>query len=94
MISREEVLNDYDANADYESDLSGTKARAFLAACRRLIRWPNETQGPVNGRTRIDTEAIRLEANKAEAFLAALTRSQTAATGSNMPRQFSRERWQ
>lgn len=92
--TRDDALAQFRANTGYDSDPTGEQAREFLAAARFLLSLPKRTKGPVNGETEIDTESIKALAAEARSFLASVVQSQTAATGSNMPRQFSRERWQ
>lgn len=69
-----EIQAAYDDNASYEEDGSETKARAFITACRLLVRQtPKRTAhgGGAGAELEIDTVRIAEELKAAQRWLAA-----------------------
>ena len=69
-----EILAAYMDSAVYEEDADVAKARAFVSACRMLIRFPSRLQ--VGGRQaghemEIDVTTIRAEMAAAQSWIAA-----------------------
>lgn len=69
-----EILAAYMDNAGYEEDGDVTKAKAFVTACRMLIRYPSRLQ--VGGRQaghemEIDVAELRAEMAAAQSWIAA-----------------------
>lgn len=61
-------------NAGYEEDGSAAKAKAFITACRFLLRFPKRAQsGTSKGGQEFETspEALRAEITEAQEWLAA-----------------------
>lgn len=76
-----EVLAAYDDNASYFEDDSVSKARAFVTACRILLRRLSYQANHGSVGLRIETPRIETELRAAERFLAAHPSAGGAAVG-------------
>ena len=61
----------YDDNASYAEDASVTKAKAFVTACRILLRRLPAEAGTRESHVRLSPELIRKEMTEAQAWLQA-----------------------
>lgn len=77
-----EVWASYDDNASYEEDSSVTKARAFITACRILLRrTPKRSRGGNDNEVEFDPTRITKEMEEARQWIAS-SPSSTASAGS------------
>ena len=61
----------YDDNASYDEDASVAKAKAFITACRLLIRKTPEELAKGTGRVKINVDLIAGELSEAQQYVAA-----------------------
>jgi len=66
-----EVYAAYEDNASYAEDSSTTKCRAFITACRFLVRRTAKQAGQAGFNVQLTPELIQDEMRKAETWLAA-----------------------
>ncbi|MBW3540758.1 MAG: hypothetical protein KY476_10845 [Planctomycetes bacterium] len=79
--TRAEVLAAYYDNASYEEDASVAKAKAFVTACRFLLKRDPQRSRHGNSETQLDTSAIRQELEDARAWISAHDTSSAANRG-------------
>src|SRR4051812_46733326 len=72
----------YDDNASYAEDGSVAKAKAFITACRMLIRRLPAEAGTRESHVRLNPDLIRKEMDEARAWVAA---NDTSSSGSSGP---------
>jgi hypothetical protein len=78
-----QVLAEYDDNASWEEDASLSKAKAFLTACRFLLRYAkvqSRTGRGTGASQEMDYDTIRSEMNEARAFVADQEASASSST--------------
>lgn len=92
--TRDDALAEYRANLAYESDATGTSARAFVAACRYLLTLPVRTRGAGASEVQYDPTALRQQLNRAEQFLQGTVSTNPTTAPPSVPRQFSMERFE
>lgn len=85
-LSSSSTLNEveaaYDDNASYAEDGSVAKAKAFITACRMLIRRLPAEAGTRESHVRLNPDLIRKEMEAAQAFVSA---NDTGSSGSAGP---------
>jgi hypothetical protein len=79
-----EVENAYDDNASYAEDGSVAKAKAFITACRLLIRRLPAEASSRESHLRLSPDLIRKEMEAAQAYVAA-NDTGTSGSGSSGP---------
>lgn len=77
-----EIYASYDANASYEEDQSPTKARAFVTACRFLMRRASRSAkgGRGGAEQEFDLEQLRREVEDARLWLSQNSNLDTSGT--------------
>jgi hypothetical protein len=72
MTTRAAAVAAFDTNADYDDPSTGSvaKARAFISACRTLLRFPIRSRSTADGEVEFDPQSIREQLAAAQAFVA------------------------
>lgn len=73
-----QIKASYDDNASYEEDASVSKAKAFITACRLLIRQTPTELAKASGRVQIDVKLIQEEMNEARDFVSSYDTSDSS----------------
>lgn len=89
--SRDAVFEAYRENALYEIDNTGATCRLFIQAARIMLTMPQRARGRLQ-EVEWDWNAVRMQLDKAVAWLAALTGENPSTEPAVVPRQFSFER--
>lgn len=88
----DDALSQFRANLGYESDATGASARLFIEAGRFLLTMPVRSRGS-QGEVQYDPTAVRMQVDKAAAWLSSTLGENVATAPTTTPRQCSFERF-
>ena len=89
--TRDDIFAQYRDNSLYETDSTGATARLFIQAARVMLSLPQRSRGRLQ-EAEWDWNAVRMQLDKATAWLNALLGENPSTEPAAVPRQFSFER--
>jgi alkylation response protein AidB-like acyl-CoA dehydrogenase len=91
--TRTEALAQYRDNLDWESDATGAKSRAFVAACRWLLSDPQQIQRAGDSLVQFSLASIKEQLDAAKRFADQITANTQSVAAASLPSQCGYNRY-